>query len=210
MMQLISQDHYGEFVEELVDMHRLRYRVFKQRLDWEVEVSGDLEVDQFDALHPIYLLQRSRDGRVQGCVRLLPSTGPTMLRDTFGVLLNGEPVPTSPSIWESSRFALDLRHDAAAAISGIARATYELFVGMVEFGLARGLSAIVTVTDLRMERILRRAAWPLKRIGAPHAIGTTRAIAGYLEVSQEALARLRREGGIERQVLWAPVTLAAA
>ena len=97
MMQLISQDHYGEFVEELADMHRLRYRVFKQRLDWEVEVSGDLEVDQFDALHPIYLLQRSRDGRVQGCVRLLPSTGPTMLRDTFGMLLNGEPVPTSPS-----------------------------------------------------------------------------------------------------------------
>ncbi|SJZ30876.1 acyl homoserine lactone synthase [Enhydrobacter aerosaccus] len=210
MMQLISQDHYGEFVEELADMHRLRYRVFKQRLDWDVQVSGDLEVDDFDAFHPIYLLQRGRDGRVQGCVRLLPSTGPTMLRDAFGVLLNGESPPASPSIWESSRFALDLRHDAAAAVSGIARATFELFIGMVEFGLARGLSSIVTVTDLRMERILRRASWPLKRIGVPHAIGTTRAIAGYLEVSRDALARLRREGGLEQPVLWAPVTMATA
>jgi N-acyl-L-homoserine lactone synthetase len=37
MMQLITQDHYGEFVEELAEMHRLRYRVFKRRLDWDVE-----------------------------------------------------------------------------------------------------------------------------------------------------------------------------
>jgi hypothetical protein len=135
MMQLISQDHYGEFMDELAEMHRLRYRVFKQRLDWDVEASGDLEIDQFDALHPVYLLQRGRDGRVQGCVRLLPSTGPTMLREAFGTLLNGEPAPASPTIWESSRFALDLRHDAAAAVIGIAKATYELFIGMVEFGL---------------------------------------------------------------------------
>ncbi|MBI2741040.1 MAG: GNAT family N-acetyltransferase [Rhodospirillales bacterium] len=210
MMQLISQDHYGEFMEELADMHRLRYRVFKQRLAWDVEVSGDLEIDQFDALHPVYLLQRGRDGRVRGCVRLLPSTGPTMLRETFGSLLNGEAAPASPSIWESSRFALDLRQDAAAAVSGIAKATYELFIGMVEFGLARGLTAIVTVTDLRMERILRRAAWPLRRIGIPYPIGTTKAIAGYLEISHEALGRLRREGGLERPVLWAPVALAMA
>jgi N-acyl-L-homoserine lactone synthetase len=61
-----------------------------------------------------------------------------------------------------------------------------------------------------MERILRRAAWPLKRIGIPHSIGNTKAIAGYLEISHEALARLRREGGLERPVLWAPVTLAMA
>ena len=74
-------------------MHRLRYRVFKERLDWDVQVSGDMEIDEFDALHPAYLLQRATDGRIQGCVRLLPSTGPTMLRDTFPVLLDGAPPP---------------------------------------------------------------------------------------------------------------------
>jgi N-acyl-L-homoserine lactone synthetase len=36
-------------------------------------------------------------------------------------------------------------HDAPAAAGGIAKATYELFIGMVEFGLASRLSAIVTV-----------------------------------------------------------------
>lgn len=38
---------------------------------------------------------------------------------------------------------------------------------MIEFGLSRQLSRIVTVTDLRLERILRRAGRPLERIGEP-------------------------------------------
>ena len=33
-------------------MHQLRHRVFKKRLDWDVHISGDMEIDDFDALHP--------------------------------------------------------------------------------------------------------------------------------------------------------------
>jgi acyl homoserine lactone synthase len=210
MMQLITTDYYASFVGDIAEMHRLRYRVFKDRLDWEVQVSGEMEIDEFDALHPAYLIQRARDNRVQGCVRLLPSTGPTMLRDTFPALLDGEAAPTSPAIWESSRFALDLHPDTLKATHGLATATYELFAGMIEFGLSRQLTEIVTVTDARMERILRRAGWCLRRIGKPRALGSTLAVAGYLEVSIESLARVRANGGLQGPVLWAPVALAAA
>jgi N-acyl-L-homoserine lactone synthetase len=210
MMQLITADYYGNFVGEIAEMHRLRYRVFKDRLNWDVEVSGELESDEFDALHPAYLIQRARDGRVQGCVRLLPSTGPTMLRDAFPLLLDGAPAPTSPAIWESSRFALDLHHDTPKATHGLATATYELFAGMIEFGLSRQLTEIVTVTDARMERILRRAEWSLRRIGKPHALGSTLAVAGCLEVSVESLVRIRAAGGLQGPVLWEPVALAVA
>src|SRR5262249_52799043 len=89
MMQLVTHNWYGEFVDDLVEMHRLRYRVFKKRLGWDVQVSGDTEIDEFDALHPAYLLQRGSDDHLQGCVRLLPSTGPNMLRDAFPALLHG-------------------------------------------------------------------------------------------------------------------------
>jgi N-acyl-L-homoserine lactone synthetase len=191
-------------------MQRLRYRVFKERLDWDVQFTGDMEIDEFDALHPAYLLQRADNGRIQGCVRLLPSTGPTMLRDTFPILLDGAATPASSTIWESSRFALDIGGDAPKAAHGLATATYELFAGMIEFGLSRRLSEIVTVTDARMERILRRAGWPLRRIGNPHALGKTLAVAGYLEVSVESLACIRSAGGLQGPVLWAPVALAAA
>jgi N-acyl-L-homoserine lactone synthetase len=210
MMHLITADYFGNFVEEIAEMHRLRYRVFKRRLEWDVEVSGDVEIDEFDALQPDYLLQRAKDGRIQGCVRLLPSTGPTMLRDTFPVLLDGAPAPGSSTIWESSRFALDIDSDAPKAAHGLATATYELFAGMIEFGLSRQLTEIVTVTDARMERILRRAGWPLRRIGTPRALGSTLAVAGYLDVSVETLTGIRNAGGFQGPVLWAPVALAAA
>lgn len=210
MIELITADYYGYFVNDLAEMHRLRHRVFKERLEWDVQTSGDMEIDEFDALRPAYLIQRASDNRVQGCVRLLPSTGPTMLRDTFPALLDEAPAPASPIIWESSRFALDLRPDTPKTTHGLATATYELFAGMIEFGLSRQLTDIVTVTDARMERILRRAGWPLLRIGKPHAIGNTLAVAGYLETSIESLARVRSGGGLTGPVLWAPVASAVA
>jgi acyl homoserine lactone synthase len=210
MMQLITQDCYGAFADELCEMHRLRYRVFKERLEWDVQVSGDMEIDEFDALHPAYLLQRGAGGQIQGCVRLLPTTGPTMLRDTFPMLLDGQAAPSSATIWESSRFSLDLDPDGAKAARGLAHATFELFAGVLEFGLSRHLTDIVTVTDARMERILRRANWPLRRIGRPRALGATLAVAGYLEVSADTLAWVRRAGGLKGPVLWVPAIIAAA
>ncbi|MDH2398396.1 acyl-homoserine-lactone synthase [Bradyrhizobium sp. SSUT18] len=210
MMQLITADYYGDFVDEISEMHRLRYRVFKDRLDWDVDVCGELEVDKFDSLHPAYLIQRANNGRIQGCVRLLPSTGPTMLRDAFPILLDGSAAPSSLTIWESSRFALDIHHEAPKVIHGLATATYELLAGMIEFGLSRQLTDIVTVTDARMERILRRAGWPLRRLSEPRALGSALAVAGYLEVSIESLARVRAAGSLRGPVLWVPVALAAA
>jgi N-acyl-L-homoserine lactone synthetase len=210
MMQLITADYYGNFIDDIAEMHRLRHRVFKERLAWDVQVSGDMEIDEFDALHPAYLLQRAGNGSIHGCVRLLPSTGPTMLRDTFPALLDGAIAPSSSTVWESSRFALDIHSEAPKAQHGIARATYELFAGMIEFGESRRLTEIVTVTDARMERILRRAGWPLRRIGKPRALGNTVAVAGCLDVSVESLTSIRSAGGLQGPVLWAPVALAAA
>ncbi|MER8402554.1 acyl-homoserine-lactone synthase [Mesorhizobium sp. M1348] len=205
MMQLITPDLYGEFASELKEMHGLRYRVFKERLNWKVQTEGEMETDAFDELKPVYLLLKGSDWRIRGCVRLLPATGPTMLRDIFPVLLGASPAPASSDIWESSRFALDLPPSAPKAAGGLARETYELFAGMIEFGLANDLSRIVTVTDIRMERILRLASWPLSRIGQPQAVGITNAVAGYLEVSHASLMRVRWRGHLSGPVLWQPV-----
>jgi acyl homoserine lactone synthase len=81
---------------------------------------------------------------------------------------------------------------------------------MIEFGLSRQLTEIVTVTNARMERILRCAGCSLRRIGKPRAPGSTLAVAQYLEVSIESLARVRAAGDLRGSVLRAPVALAAA
>jgi acyl homoserine lactone synthase len=210
MLHLIGPSSYSVFADELAEMHCLRYRVFKQRLGWDVDVSGDQEIDAFDALHPTYLVQRNHAGRVCGCVRFLPTTGPTMLREIFPALLHGTEMPECPFVWECSRFAVDLNEASPAGTGGISIATYELMAGMVEFGLSEGMKEIVTVTDVRLERISRRAQCPLRRIGPSVSIGDTLAVAGYLDVSRPALARLLEGGGLKGPVLWTPVVSAKA
>jgi acyl homoserine lactone synthase len=128
-----------------------------------------------------------------------------MLRDTFAQLLHGAPMPDDPHIWETSRFAIDAPAASAVGAGGAALLTYELFAGVVEFGLANNLTHIVTVTDARLERILRRANWPLQRMGEMIQIGDTRAVAGLLDISTDVLTRLRSRGGLKCPVLWAPV-----
>lgn len=209
MIQLIAPKHHVEFSKILIEMHELRCRVFSQRLEWEVNVKDGLEIDRYDDLAPVYLLSWA-GGDLQGCVRLLPSTGPTMLSEVFPDLMDGAPVPQDRAIWESSRFALELAPGAARSEGGLAQATFELFAGMIEFGLSRRLRKIITVTDVRIERILRRACWPLCRLGRSRSIGSTLAVAGSLEISRNALADLRQACGIGHQVLWAPVELPAS
>lgn len=210
MIQLIAPEFQNVFSEDIEAMQRLRYRVFNDRLGWEVSTDHGREVDVFDDLKPHYLLLRGEYGRVDGCVRLLPSTGPNMLRDVFPILLDGKDAPNQPDIWESSRFALDIREGSAGGPGGLAEGTYELFAGVLEFGLAKDLKRIVTVTDVRMERILRRAGWHVERLGEPKEIGSTRAVAGYLEISQGTLESVRSAGGLSAPVLWVPLMPAAA
>ena len=101
----------------------------------------------------------------------------------------------------------DHEFHAVRFLLGTAEAAFR--PGMIVY-IALWLTEIVTVTDARMERILRRAGWPLRRIGKPRPLGSTVAVAGYLEVSSRALARVHTAGGLHGPVLWAPVAFMAA
>jgi acyl homoserine lactone synthase len=206
---LVNGGRAGDFPTELKAMHRLRARVFSGRLGWEVEVADEEERDVFDALQPDYLIQRAPSGAITGCVRMLPSTGPNMLRDVFPQLAGPTPIPASPMIREASRYCVD--HAAAGGTSnGLRQMTYELFAGMVEYGLVYGLSDVLAVTDLRMERILARAGWSLRRFAPPRQVGVTEAVAGTLEVSRESLQAIRDRGGLTGPALWMPFSDAEA
>jgi acyl homoserine lactone synthase len=169
-------------------MHSLRRRVFKDRLDRAVSVTSGLEFDQYDLPEPTYLAGLERH-TVIGCVRLLPTTGRNMVANTFSQLLDGRDPPISSRLWESSRFCLDTQ-----------TADVMLFAAMIEWGQSRELTAIATVTDLRMERILRRAGWGLDRLGEPRQIAA-KAIAGLLPVTDDVLGAIRSAGKISGRAI---------
>jgi acyl homoserine lactone synthase len=124
-----------------------------------------------------------------------------MLADTFPMLLNEYPAPRDERIIESSRFCVDTSLVAEPAENGLSRVTLVLFAAMVEAARAGGADQIVTVTDTRMERILRRAEWPLRRIAAPQSVGSTMAVAGFLEASEQALRTIYRRANVSGKVL---------
>lgn len=200
----LHTSQFGRHLHFLTAMYRLRRRVFKDRLDWSVSVSGDLEIDIYDALSPTYLLIVSDENEVLGCVRLLPTRGPNMLADTFANLLGGMAAPSDERILESSRFCVDTERSVDPGRSGFNRATFVLFAAMLEAMRAVGAQSIVTVTDARMERILRRASWPLERLCEPQPLGQTIALAGFLHDSDQALEAMYRQAGVNGPVLIVP------
>src|ERR1700733_3904624 len=93
----------------LFDMHRLRKRVFKDRMGWDVNVSpSGIETDQFDLPESIYLLALDDERRVIGNWRLLPTSGPTMIRDVWPQFLKTISMPRDDLVWEASRFAVNV------------------------------------------------------------------------------------------------------
>jgi len=152
-------------------------------LDWAVHVEHNQEKDEYDELDPTYLLLVAADDHVIGCARLLPSTGPTMLGQTFPFLANDSDIPQSSQVIESSRFCIDTERCDTISASGLRDATHTLFAGIIEWSMAKGYDQIVTVTDCRFERILKRARWPLERLGSPHQVGNTIAVAGLLQAN---------------------------
>lgn len=191
-------------------MHVLRRIVFSDRLGWDVIVKDGLEVDVFDEADPLYLLSIDPvKNVVRGTLRLLPTTGPNMLRDVFGCLLPDGETIESAAIWESSRFAVHPFYAEERSNNRLNRTTGELFAGLVEVGMLAGLSQIVSVYDARMRRVLKQAGYPAEVIGTPQRIGSVMTYAGLGEVSEEALEKIREAAGIEGSVLESELSEAA-
>ncbi len=147
MLRYIYGNHLHRFARLRDDMFRDRADQFKARLGWDVSVDENgFERDEYDALNPLYVIWEGPDGRHQGSMRFLPTTGPVMINDHFSHLLNGDTVQ-SPDIWECTRFCL-----SRGAPSRVAAA---LMLGGGEIMRHFGITQFAGVFDARMVRIYR-------------------------------------------------------
>lgn len=159
---------------ELWEMHRLRARVFKERMGWEVPILSGMEIDGYDALDPYYMMIREFGVGLRGCWRMLPTEGPYMLKDTFPQLLHGKPAPRGPDIWELSRFVVET--DGPQGF-GFSELSLDALKEVVAFGGRMGIAHYVTVTTLSIERMMRCAGFAVSRYGPPVQIGMEDAVA---------------------------------
>nr|CAD6437026.1 autoinducer synthesis protein [Rhizobium sp. Q54] len=172
-------------------MYRVRARIFGGRLGWRVDIRDGLERDYFDELAPSYLVLLTEDEHVCGSVRLLPAMGETMLSRAFPQLADKGSFKADGTMVESSRFGIDTYQLALKPGLAAGDATRLLLAGIVEWCLARNYKTLVTVTDLRMERLLRRLGWLAHRLGPPCDIDGAPAIAATLVLSEPMFHKLR-------------------
>ncbi len=200
-VKLIQGARKTEFPAEIDAMFRLRKLVFADRLGWNVNVRNGWEIDVYDDADPLYLVACDHGGVVRGSLRLMPTTGPTLLTDVFARSFS-EPVDVrSASVWEGTRFCVQPDEENGSGRGSLNQATVELFVAMCEVSLMAGLSHIVGVYDPRLVRIYRRIGWSPEPLAESHAFPHGPIYVGLWDVSEEALALMQARNGLTCSVL---------
>lgn len=164
-----------------IGMYRLRHEVFHDRLGWDVNSDNGMEHDEFDEANPVYVLAKGEENEVMGCWRMLPTTGPNMLKDTFPQLLHGQPAPQQSNVWELSRFAVtsDRRDSTNCNFSAL---PIQMMQSLYKFARHNGIVRYVTVTTVAVEKLISKSGVNVSRLGPPVKIGRVMTVACAIEI----------------------------
>jgi N-acyl-L-homoserine lactone synthetase len=195
MLVVVEENNASEHRHLLDEMFRLRARVFADRLKWDVTVTDGMERDRYDDEGPVYLIYTDEEQRtVKGSLRLLPTTGPTLLADFFADTLPDAAQMTAPTIWECTRFCLDETLLGDGSREELVFASGILFAGLGEIGLRSGIESILGNFDAAMYRLYRRIGCEVEILGITHRYGRP-VYLGLFPVSRPILGRVKAKLG---------------
>lgn len=190
MLHVIESLNASDHTEILEKMFRLRTRVFRDRLGWDVKVTDGCERDRFDDQEPVYvILTDQKDEEVLGSLRLLPTTGPTLLSEVFADTVPDAAGLSSPFIWECTRFCIDSELVGQGRVEMV-RTAGELLAGLGEVGLRSGIETILGNFDPIMQRVYRRIGCQVDILGTTFRFGRPVHL-GSFPVTHEHLAAIR-------------------
>lgn len=190
-MYLLVQAHeYHKYPDLLDQSFRLRKKVFADQLGWDVSVSGPRERDRYDDLHPAYLLWCDEEKeRLFGSVRLMPTTGPTLLYDVFRNTFPEACDLAAPGIWEGTRMCID--EEAITPDVRPDRAFCLLLLALCEVALDHGIHTMISNYEPQMRRVYQRAGAELDELGRTDGYGRFPVCCGAFEVSHRVLTAMR-------------------
>ena len=200
---VISGDQYEKFPSLFHQMHTIRREVFSDRLKWDVPVKDGLEKDQFDNSKAKYVVYISKKYGVCGAIRILKTTEPNMLRDIFPDYVDDpKMIPAQDNIIEMSRlFFVKPRQENQLSQSS-RRGTLKLFVALHEWALQHNIKEIVGVTDIRIERILKKAGWEIRHISPPRGQELNTTVVYSFKISKDNLKIMYDKTGLTYPVGW--------
>lgn len=189
---LIQPYQYDRYTDLLEQSFRLRKRVFYDRLGWQVDVHDGLERDAYDGFGAVYLVWYDKAAHhLYGTVRLMPTTGPTLLHDVFSLTLPERDL-LSPVAWEGTRMCLDvdLLRKSQPKLNP-SRAFGLLLLASFECAFAHGIKILVSNYEPPMERIYRRSGLIAEEVGRADGYGRLPVCCGVFNVSDDTLQQMR-------------------
>lgn len=186
-MNVISSRAESLTAGALHELLGYRHKVFVDMLKWDLSCIDGIEMDQFDRPDTVYVISRDRQGEINGCARLLPTTSPYLLGDVFPELMNDLPIPRSNEIWELSRFAaVDFcGENVISAGQFSSHVTLGLLDEAVKCAGQIGAKKLITVSPVGIERLLKKTGYKTYRAGPPKLIGGHHLVACWIEVGEK-------------------------
>ena len=199
MFVIIQAHEYQKYAFILDQMFRLRKKVFADTLGWNVPVIGPFERDSYDSLCPAYLVwcDETRT-RLYGGMRLMPTTGPTLLYDVFRATFPQAANLIAPGIWEGTRMCIDeeaISDDFPDVDAG--RAFSMLLLALCECALDHGIHTMISNYEPHLKRVYKRAGAEVDELGRADGYGKYPVCCGAFEVSEHVLDRMRASLGID-------------
>jgi acyl homoserine lactone synthase len=192
-MIVVIEPHNASDHTDLIDeMFRLRARVFHDHLRWDVRVTDGKERDKYDDEGPVYLIHADDEKqKVKGSLRLLPTTGPTVLADFFSDTLPSAAHLSAPFIWECTRFCLDdtilsSRHRDEHFFNSAV-----LIAALGDVAIKAGIESILGNFDSAMLRLYRRIGCDVDVLGSTERYGQSIYL-GLFSISDTILHKVRR------------------
>jgi acyl homoserine lactone synthase len=188
---VVQQNNSHEHSHLLEQMFRLRARIFSDRLNWDVQVIDGKERDKYDEEGPVYIIYADdRTLEVRGSLRLLPTTGPTLLAEFFSDTLPDGAQLTAPTIWECTRFCLDEKILDGGSGENLQLASAILIAALGELAIDAGIESILGNFDPKMIRLYRRIGCEVEILGHTHRYGQPIYL-GLFPVSGPILGRIK-------------------
>jgi len=193
MLYFVDRHNRSQFAGQIEEMYRIRHRIYVDERGWKAIAKPDgREIDQFDTEDALYILALDDCGAVMGGTRLLPTTGPHLMRDVFAHTVTWGRVPCDARIYEISRYFVwgNLRREARAKL------VHELLCGVLEFAMERGISHLSGVFDTFFIPRFLEGNWKIHHLGLPTEYPEGVCASFMLEVDRARLTQMHERFGI--------------
>jgi len=129
----------------------LRKKVFCDYYGWVEPDADGLEIDEMDFDYNIIILYvDDTSKKVQGGIRLMPTTGKTLLHTVWVDMLPDKDDFRSPNIWEATRFCVDSGQNVTRNNTFVNRICLALILATLEFSQENGITSIIAVCEKKI------------------------------------------------------------